>query len=253
MSEFRGYDPADENITGLLAESLSYSPLLGDAAEPIQVLHPKEWLRIENQGSLPSCAGNALSTVIEWVYYLSTGGKVIQLSRMFGWTMAQKLGGSRPSKAGGASIYGCAKVAKELGVPEEDLAPYGASNWRTEFPPQVYKNAEEYKILNTVVLDTADKCFDFLAAGVGGIEFGVPWEFSRGSWHAVAGVGVPQDDKICIANSWGKDWDGDGWTEWSHDKLSRYLDIDGSVAIGFTDMDRPHVRPGWDASKGGLA
>lgn len=200
-----------------------------------------------------NCGGHALSTVMEWLYYLATEGQVVQLSRLFAWVAAQKAGGGRASQSNGVSIYGCAKAAKETGLPEEDLAPYKVGEWRSEFAPEVYANAAEHKCVNTVVLETADDCFDFLAGGVGGIEFGVPWEFNRGSWHAVAGVGVPVDDKICIANSWGPDWDGDGWTEWSHAKLTKYMGISGTVAIGFTDMDRPHVRKGWDASRGGFA
>jgi hypothetical protein len=190
---------------------------------------------------------------MEWLFYLATEGEVKQLSRFFAWVQAQKSGGGKPSASRGVSIYGCAKAAREVGLPEEDLAPYKVGDWRSEFPPEVYENAKEHKAINSVVLNTADDCFDFLAGGVGGICFGVPWEFNMRSWHAVAGVGVPIDDKITIANSWGEDWDGDGWCEWDHAKLTRYLKIDGSVAIGLTDMDRPHVRKGWDASKGGFA
>jgi len=253
VSDFRGYDPSLERLDLLRSESLAYSPVCGEAVESFQALHPKEWMRIEHQKSWPSCGGHALSTVMEWLFYLASQGEVLQLSRFFAWVQAQKSGGGRPSASRGVSIYGCAKAAKEVGLPEEDLAPYKVGDFRTEFPPEVYENAKEHKAINSIVLETADECFDFLAGGVGGICFGVPWEFNMRSWHAVAGVGVPTDGTIHIANSWGPDWDGDGWTEWDHDKLTRYLKIDGSVAIGLTDMDRPHVRKGWLPERGGFA
>jgi hypothetical protein len=248
----RGYDPSLENFDALLADAADYEPVCGDGPG-ILLPQPRTWMQIENQGNRPSCVGHGSSTLLEYIVFLvSMGKEVLQLNRMFAWTAAQKAGGSRPSQSAGASIHGAAKVLIETGLPLESFYPYSGS-FRSEFPPEVYADAATRKALKKYELDTVEKVFDFQKSGMGGIIWGVPWEFKRGAWHCITSIGVPISDKLPVANSWGPDNGDDGWHYWDEEKTERYLGVSGSVAIGISDMDTPQVRPGWDASKGGFA
>jgi hypothetical protein len=250
MSDFRGYDPALEQLDRLKAESMEYSPVCG-SGPGIELPHPRTWMQVENQNPRPSCVGHGLTTDAEYCIYLASRGKtVVQLNRMFAWVESQKAGGSRPSESAGASIFGAVKVAKTIGLPLESLYPY-KNRFRTEWSPDFYEDAKQRLILNSYRLDTVDKVFDFQKSGMGGIIWGVPWEFNRRAWHCVTSIGSLVDGKLPVANSWGEDWDGDGWTEWSEEKVERYLGIDGTVAFGLSDLSEPQVRE-MDWSEGGL-
>jgi hypothetical protein len=252
VSDFSGYDPALEQLDKLNAESMEYTPVCGDGPG-LKLPHPMTWMQVESQSQRPACVGHGLTTLEEYVIYLSSMGKTVeQLCRMFAWVESQKAGGSRPSEGAGASIHGAVKVAKTIGLPLESMYPYKGA-FRSNFSPEFYEDAATRKVLNSYRLDTVDKVFDFQSSGMGGIIWGVPWDFNRRRWHCVATIGTPIDGKIPGANSWGATWDKDGWFEWSRDTVARFLDISGTVAFGLSDMDRPQVRKGWNFEEGGFA
>lgn len=248
----RGYDPSLENWNGLLADAADYEPVCGDGPG-ILLPQPREWMKIENQSRRPACVGHGLSTLAEYIGFLGSNGTLVeQLNRMFAWVESQKAGGSRPSESAGASIYGAAKVLLEIGLPLESLYPYSGS-FRSNFSPEFYEDAAPRKCLKKYELDTVEKVFDFQKSGMGGIIWGVPWEFRRGAWHCVASIGVPINDELPVANSWGEDDGDDGWHYWDESKVERYLGVSGSVAIGLSDLAEPQVRPGFDWERGGLS
>lgn len=246
---FTGYDPSLENLDELFAGTQDYECVFG--AAPPTLPHPVDWMKNENQGSRPSCVGHGLSTLIEYVQFLATNGKTIeQLNRMFAWTQSQRLGGQRPSQAAGASITGAAKVAVELGLPPEDVYPY-SNNFRSEFPPEVYEEAKKRRCLYKYELNTVEKVKNFHSNHMGGVIWGVPWNFRRGAWHCVASIGDLINGKLPTMNSWGLNDGEKGWHFWDDDTIARYLGTSGAIAIGISDLATPQVRE-IDWAEGGL-
>ena len=89
MSDFMGYDPADEDqdFIASLTGSDEIVQMMGHYQEVR--LDPRKLIRVENQKSMGSCQGQSLSTNLEWIYCIQTGGKTIQLSRMQAYIMSQ--------------------------------------------------------------------------------------------------------------------------------------------------------------------
>ena len=235
----RGYDPTLERVDKLLENAQPYQV----QGEKCAMLFGKgdvtKRMPIENQGSWPSCGGHAESTLLEYLHWLVTG-KIITLSRMFAWVEAQRVHG-RPSSRNGVSIYALVKVAKEVGCPLESLAGYRVGNWYDEFTPDVYEDAKLRIAEYSYELKTVEEVWDFHNSGMGGVVWGVPWEFNRRSWHAITTYG-PAEDHLLGDNSWGPDWDDDGRFEWDRDKVRRYLGENGTVCIGLSDLSEPQVR-----------
>jgi len=250
--EFRGYDPSKERVDLLLADSQVYHPVCGYSGADLP--DPKEIIRLDLQNSWPACGGFMGSTMGEWMWFLRTGER-IQLSPMFCWVEAQRTDG-RPSQSSGVSIYGVMKVLKELGLPEEDLAPYKVGNWYSTFGKEVYENAKQHTFDRSYRLDTPEKVVDFVKAGMGAVGCGIPWEGGMRSWHALP-ILAPWEDGVQGPNSWPKSVDKygekDGWFEWSFKKLEWYMEFSGSVFYGVSELTTPQIRPGWDKKRGGFA
>jgi len=168
---------------------------------------------------------------------------------MFAWVEAQRVQG-RPKASRGVSIYALVKCLKETGIPLEVSAPSKVGNWYDNFSQEVYDDDGENKIKHSYDLKTAAEIWDFQNSGMGGVVWGVPWDFNRGSWHCVTSYG-PAGDKLLGDNSWGPDWDGDGRFEWDRRKVERYLNVNGTVCIGLSDLSTPQVRKGRNWRDGG--
>ncbi len=246
---FTGWNPSLENVEGLMADAQPYECVFG-SGPPAHLPHPKTFMKTENQGRRPSCVGHGGSSLAEYITYLATNGRVLeQLNRMFCWTQSQKAGGSRPSESAGASIYGCAKVLCEMGLPPEDVYPY-SNAFRSEFPPEVFEAALATRCKYKYELNTVEKVKNFHDNHMGGILWGVLWKFQRGAWHCVTSIGDTLNH-LPVFNSHGEN-DGDkGWYEWDDETIERHLGTSGAVAIGISDLAEPQVRNmTWD--DGGL-
>lgn len=238
---FRGYDPALEDLQSLKASCESWAPAATDAPESYSV---RSWLQIENQGTTPSCGGHALSTVAECAYHVATRGKVVQLSRWFAWLESQKVDGGRATPNRGISIQAAAEVAKTLGLPLETLCPFQGEDFDATVTPEAYADAATRKLKTAFWIESRDELFSFLQSGAGAAVIGVPWNFNRRAWHAVALTGWRQD-AVEGANSWGADFGDDGFFYWEPDVVDRYFRTSGVACVGLSDMDSPHVRD-WD-------
>lgn len=235
---FRGYDPALEDVDALKASCSSWEASAGDAPESYSV---RDWMRIENQGTTPSCGGHALSTVAEAAHHVATRGEVIQLSRWFAWIESQRVDGGRPSPNRGISIQAAAEVAKETGVPLESLCPFKGTDWDATVTPEAYADAAKRKLKTAFWIEGRDAALDFLKSGAGAAIIGVPWNFNRRAWHAVALTGWRKDD-IEGANSWGADYGEDGFFYWSPSTVDKYFRTPGVVCVGLSDMTTPNAR-----------
>jgi hypothetical protein len=237
---FRGYDPHAEDFARL--KGLSHTWRKSAAGE-----HPAEytthaWHVIEDQGGTPSCGGHALSNALECAYYVASGGQVRQLSRWFAWLECQRADGGRLSPNRGVTINAAAEVAINVGVPEEALCPFRGDDWDVTIEPAAYENAALHKVRSRYWLDSYEAVMDFLWAGGGAVVAGVPWNFNRRAWHAVAITGWLRDGSVDGENSWGPDWDEDGHFQWSPDEVRRYLRTPGVAMVGLSDMTTPRQR-----------
>lgn len=239
MSDFRGYDPDIERLDLLQAESQSYAPQCR-AGEGLDEFDPSDWLNIENQRSWPSCGGHALSSLMEVLYWLKTGDE-IQLSRMFAWVESQRQHG-RPSQRDGISIWSAVEVAKEIGLPLEELAPYKVGDWYDDFDESVYLDAKTRIAANSYELKSYDDVIDFHRSGMGGTIWGCEWLFQRNAWHAVAGCGHTREGSVRIANSHGLNSGDQGWHLWDERTVNKHFRNSGTICYGLSDLSTPQVR-----------
>jgi C1A family cysteine protease len=221
-------------------------------------LDPRELIRIENQKSMSSCAGHSLSSVLEWIYCISTGGQVTQLSRMQAYIMAQEIDRIR-SDAGSTISAGC-KLVTTFGLGEEHLWPYPSrySNKRPSNWDAVVESSAKHKVAQQIRITTYEGFRTFLGAGLGGIHTGISWgssmnravveKFSAGGGgHSVCALCLSDrvdsnGEPYChIANSWGQSFGSDGWQIWSPTAIRQMLKHRFTSFVGLSDM--PNIKP----------
>jgi hypothetical protein len=259
MSDFPGYDPAleDRDFIASLSGGEELMRLVGSYNE--QSLDPRKLIRVENQKRMGSCAGHSLSSNLEWIYCLATGGKVIQLSRMAGYILAQDIDGIRRDV--GSNVGAGVKVAMTKGLPEESLWPYPFSYDRTKPSNDWQKNAETYRIARAVNITTWEQWKTWLGSGQGGIHTGISWGNSMnksvvetfspgGGGHSIAALCLSErKDKngepySWIANSWSESFGSreyPGWQEWSPTAVKQMCKHQFTSFIGISDM--PAIKP----------
>jgi hypothetical protein len=259
MSEFTGYDPEQED-RGFIA-SLSG----GDAVEALygtfteQTLDPRKLIRTENQRNMGSCAGHSLSSNLEWIYCIATGGQVIQLSRMAAYILAQDESGIRTDS--GSTISAGIKVALNTGLPPEELWPYPQSYTRTRPQNDWKEKAGFFRISRAVNITTFEQWRTWLGGGLGGIHTGISWGSSMnralvetftpgGGGHSVAALCLSErkdnagDPYSWIQNSWSESFGSreyPGWQEWSPTAVRQMLRHQFTSFVGVSDM--PHLKP----------
>lgn len=265
MNNFTGYDiltygPADK--AALQQQSIAF------AAPPAAIMDevdPTRFLKVENQGSAPSCVGNSITTVAECIAGLQAGdfSKVPQFSRKFAWENGQKKWMGRVDWKQGCTIEAGVKALIQDGVPRESVAPYEFK--ALSLTPEAYADAKNFKAKNSVVIGNAAEAKNFLGGGYGGIEIGVIWtqrmtqcrgmlrlsdvreDDSRGG-HAVAIVGYRKNGNFLLVNSWGTQWGVNGVAEVEPAAMDYLLSRPYTVAIGITDLtgfDKVRVLKSW--------
>src|SRR5262245_33966357 len=87
-----GYRMDLERINELRRGAVDFrAHVAGRYAAPPEI-DPRPWHRIENQGSMGSCQGHALSSVCEFAYHIATS-EVIQFSPLFAYYATQQIDG----------------------------------------------------------------------------------------------------------------------------------------------------------------
>lgn len=220
---------------------------------------PRKVMKVENQGSVGSCQGHALSTVSELCYYIATSDFSRQLSRQYAYVETQRIDGISGDR--GSTISGGIKLATTKGIPEESFWTYSGryetrrpSNWS-----EVEANAAKHKIGQAYQMQTYDGVRTFLGSGQGGISIGISWggEMDRaivnsfsgsgGGGHAIAllclseRLDVSGRPFVWMANSWGAQWGSSGWSEWSPNAVEQMLRHRYTAAFGLSDM--PNIKP----------
>ncbi len=237
------------------AKPMTYSRA---AADPPEEFDPRPWMKVEQQGSIGSCAGCARTNVLELCNYIQTGGDVIHLSKMFSYLTAQKLDGLLGADQG-STITGNRKASEMIGNCLETTAPYpNPVRYTTQIPAVAYEEALKHRSRNHVYCRNYQDCWDFLSAGFGGVQIGVAWNSSwtprngiiesvstggGGGGHSVCMVGwtkrVDAEGRhyLLVPNTWGPTWGTNGWAEVAprvFDQIggSRYTEM-----IGLSDLE----------------
>lgn len=176
------------------------------------------WHRTENQGSIGSCQGHSLTSVLERLAFVAN--KKVQLSEIFAYLATQKIDGLL-GRDSGSTISGGCKLGLDVGCCVEELTGYpqsypSRSQINEILKPSNYEAAAKYKAKSAwQVPQDHDKTLDFIAGG-GGINFGIRWYSSliprdrvvrsfRPGWtssgHAMSVLGYDKDGNLRAANS----------------------------------------------------
>jgi len=222
-------------------------------------IDPRKVMKIENQGSVGSCQGHALSSVCELCYYIATGDISLQLSRAAAYYETQRIDGIRGDS--GSTISGGIKLATSKGIPREELWKYSGryDNTRPSNFAEIEQDAAKYKIGQSYKMTSYDGVRTFLGSGQGGISIGISWggEVDRpivnsfsgtgGGGHAIALLGLSERTDssgrpfVWMLNSWGANWGNAGWAEWAPNAVEQMLRHRFTACFGLSDM--PNVKP----------
>jgi hypothetical protein len=251
------HDQEDQSFLSSLPGESAVLAMRGTYSEV--KIDPRAVMKIENQGSVGSCQGHALSSCVELCYYIATGDLTRQLSRAFGYYETQRIDGINGDR--GSTISGGIKLATTLGIPREDLWKYSGryenrrpSNWN-----EIVEDAKLHQIGQSYRMTSYDGVRTFLGSGQGGISIGISWsgEVDRpivnsfsgagGGGHAIALLGLSErlDSSgrpfVWMLNSWGLNWGNKGWAEWAPNAVEQMLRHRYTACFGLSDM--PNVKP----------
>lgn len=266
-----GYRVDLEDRGNLRANSQSIAPITyGDIdartlGKPIGV---KDWMPIENQQRLNSCAGNGITSIAEACVYFATNGQVIEhLSRMFAYVNGQKYSGIVGDN--GATLWGVLQGLKLDGLPLESLAPY-TGNYYTQFNTQARAEAKKRTLRSWMEVTNVNQVYEGLAKRIGGLFLGSCWTPNRSNLPADNVVRRFQELRgygfhaTCILdwceekdeqgyplleefNSHSEEYGDKGTAKWTRDALQQCIDAPNTTAYFVSDMEI--VKPRFDFSK----
>lgn len=255
---FTGYPIEKEDREFLRDTATDFRVVRGNYEAPDEI-DPRPWHKIENQGSMGSCQGHALSSVCEMAYHIAMG-KVVHFSRMFAYIATQKIDGIRGDR--GSTISGGLKCAMQYGLPPEEAMPYPSPvRYSTNIPQSAFDAAQPFKIRSHAWCESYDDVFDFLSSGQGGVEIGISWggvnpnsegvveSFRPGrGGHAVAylGYSLRKDSRnrnyLWMGNSHGLGWGINGWAEVSPNAVDAMCRHNFTAMVGMSDLSTPEPR-----------
>jgi hypothetical protein len=231
--------------------------LMRGFAEPEEI-DPRPWHRIENQGSMGSCQGHALSSVCEMAYHITTGN-VIQFSPLYAYLGTQELDGLLGRDVG-STIEGGLRLVREKGICPLEFMPYpNPVRYTSRIPQEARDAARPFKIRSHTFCKSYADVYQFLASGQGGVSIGIGWgnfdsdglvetyRIGRGG-HAVALLGYSKRQAadgrkyLWLANSWATSWGVNGWAEVSPRAIDQMFQASYTVMIGMSDLETPKPR-----------
>jgi C1A family cysteine protease len=259
VEDFTGYPIELEDRAELAATATDFAPAVKGLYSAPEEIDPREWHVIENQSSMGSCQGHALSSVCEMAYRIATG-EVTQFSEMFGYIATQKIDGIQGDR--GSTINGGRKCAEQYGMCPVEVFPYpNPARYSNRIPDEAWAAAEPFKIRSHAFCRDYSDVYEYLASGQGGVEIGISWglqpnregvveHFRTGSGgHAVSFLGYSKRkdnngrNYLWLANSWGNNWGKGGWAEVAPKVVDDMGQHRYTVMIGMSDLTVPKPRP----------
>lgn len=259
MGSLAGYpiDLEDREYIESLPDEAPVLALRGSYTETR--LDARQILKVETQEQQGACAGHSLSSILEWIFAIATGGLKIQLSRAMAYYETQRIDGIRGDA--GSTIGGGVKLAKR-GLCSEPLWAY-PSRYNPQRPAnyeEVLKDAEKYRIATEVRITSYEGWRTFAGAGLGGIHGGWNWNSSMEkpvveSFHPTGRDGGHSEAGICLSDrldsqgrpycwilgSWDVGFAQKGWQEFSPTCIEQMLQHPNTVMVGLSDM--PNLKP----------
>jgi Papain family cysteine protease len=233
MDNFTGYDilnlaDRDNEELSRTAEPIAFA---SSGEEVNEIIDPRPFLRVENQGRYSSCTGNAASTGMEMLWGCQAGdfSVVKQLSRWWAYIQAQKLFGNVGRDAG-ASIAAMVKAMSETGCCLEETCPYPQNGYTTKLP-NAAAEAALHRIGSHTMCEAWEQATSYIR-GIGFLDWGIIWtgalanlrskyirlstvtEDGSRSGHSISGVGVVKEggeEFIITANSHSENWAENGY------------------------------------------
>jgi hypothetical protein len=176
------------------------------------------WHVTEDQGSIGSCQGFSLTSVLERLAFVKN--QTVQLSEIFAYLASQKIDGLLGRDVGSTISGGC-KLAVDTGCCLRERTGYprsypGSAEISRILSRENYAAGAPFKALSAWrVPDDHDALLDFIGGG-GGVNFGIMWytgliprdrivrsfnPSSNGGGHAMCILGYDRDGNLRAANS----------------------------------------------------
>lgn len=211
----------------------------------------RDWLRTENQGNIGSCQGHSLTSAAEVLYWVGSGGDVVQLSRLHAYLGTQKIDGIRGDN--GSTIAGGLEYAKSGFVNEVDQ-PYRGDSYPT--PGEVARilaipQDQQYAIKSGIKVESYQHGKRLVAGGMA-ISIGSIWPFEIGNdgivrrWAPMSGGGGHArviceitDTLLTERGSWGSQLEHIYWTE---NAFNGMLGHPYTVCLALSELANPVAR-----------
>jgi C1A family cysteine protease len=194
--------------------------------------------RVEDQGNLNSCTGNALAGALE---FLEKKAKLrcVNLSRLFIYYNERAMEHS-VNADDGAYIRDGIKTLVKQGVCHESKWPYDESKWKIKPDASCYEQGMQHQVVSYARLHKVDEMRACLAEGfpfifgfsvyeafdspdmakTGVLSMPGPKERQSGG-HAVLAVGYDDGEKrFIVRNSWGPKWGMKGYFTMPYEYLA---------------------------------
>ncbi len=194
--------------------------------------------KVEDQGQLGSCTGNALVGALEFLE-MKDNVPYKELSRLFIYYNERRIEHTVASDSGAQIRDGIKTLAKQ-GVCSETCWPYDISQFAAKPSTHCYKEASKHKITSYQRLQTVDEMRTCLADGYPFVfGFSVYESFEsqevaqtgvvlmpqlgeqQVGGHAVLGAGYDDSQKrFMVRNSWGEEWGMKGYFTIPYDYIA---------------------------------
>lgn len=230
--------PSKKLVKAKVAESV-YPATRDLVGRPEELDLRTELLPVRDQGSQGSCVAQTAACIKEW-----QERKDIDLRSYMAPQFVYDLRSNYPNE--GMYLNNAMHILKNYGSCYEQIYPYGNPIKREDIPQECFEIAKNYKIKEYARVTTIDGLKTALYKnGPCMICFGVynyggrMWkpkqgESSRGG-HCVSVVGYTSSGFI-LRNSWGGDWNGDGYTIFPYEDWGLHWEV-------WTCIDDASVKP----------
>jgi hypothetical protein len=227
------------------------------AYTPPKAIDPRPWLTVRNQLRESSCSGHGLTGAARVINYFQTRGGVVDLSPQFSYRVGQMKCGIRGDQ--GCTITGVVQGAQDYGVLLEEDLPY-TGDYALEPSRTNFDTARNHLVKTHTALYSYNDVFNFLAAGLGAVVIGIPWQESLANHrqtkepidsvdgqsyggHCVFLPGYVEDldrdgkNYTILGNSHGPEWGDRGFALIASSVIRDWCSNSGCELIGISDLE----------------